>query len=113
MTTQTVISKGIFHGLPTFPEHDGKRYSAIVTGANGITGQYMVAHLAAHPERWETIYALSRKAPVSTHPHVKNIAVDFLNNTPEQIANVLRENHVKALVSEMVQDAMVCKLIPS
>lgn len=29
MSSQTVFSKDIFHGLPTFPEHDGKKLTAI------------------------------------------------------------------------------------
>jgi len=40
--TQTVFSEGIFHGLPTFPDQDGKKYTAIVTGANGISGSEIV-----------------------------------------------------------------------
>jgi nucleoside-diphosphate-sugar epimerase len=99
-TVQTITSEGIFYGLPTFPDHDGKKYSAIVTGANGITGAHMVQHLAKFPERWESIYALSRKVPTSTQSHVKTISLDFLNSTPDQIAKVLKDNSVKAYVLE-------------
>jgi hypothetical protein len=42
MSSQTVFLKGIFHGLPTFPQHNGKKLTAIVTGANGISGSTMV-----------------------------------------------------------------------
>jgi hypothetical protein len=78
--SQTVVSKGIFHGLPTFPHADGNKYSAIVTGANGITGAHVVRVLAENPERWETVYALSRKRPAtpSTASNVKHIELDFL-----------------------------------
>ncbi|TVY87743.1 Uncharacterized protein LAWI1_G007226 [Lachnellula willkommii] len=94
-TTLTVQTKGIYHHLPTFPAHDGKRYSAIVTGANGISGSAIVDVLAENPERWETIYAISRRPPVSTQPHVKGIAADFLSS-PEDIAGLLRKEGVKA-----------------
>ncbi|TVY45409.1 Short chain dehydrogenase [Lachnellula subtilissima] len=94
-TTLTVQTKGIYHHLPTFPAHDGKKYSAIVTGANGISGSAIVDVLAGNPERWETIYAISRRPPVSTQPHVKAIAADFLSS-PEDIAELLRKEGVKA-----------------
>jgi hypothetical protein len=96
MTTQTVISKGIFHGLPTFPEHDGKQYSAIITGANGISGAHILSALAETPSRWTKIYALSRKVPSKpVYDHVTYLAVDFLD-APEKIAKVLVDNGVSA-----------------
>ncbi|KAN0095648.1 hypothetical protein V8E51_016359 [Hyaloscypha variabilis] len=94
-TTQTVFSEGIFHGLPTFPDHDGKKYTAIVTGANGISGSEIVDVLASSPERWETIYALSRKPPVNKNPHVKTIAADFLSS-PEELAALFKKEGIKA-----------------
>jgi nucleoside-diphosphate-sugar epimerase len=97
MTSQTVISRGIFHGLPTFPKDDGKKLSIIVTGANGISGSAMVKVLSDAPERWDRIYALSRKP--RTYPasgNIVSIAVDFLNSTPEAIGEVLRDHKVKA-----------------
>jgi hypothetical protein len=96
MTSHSVISKGIFHGLPTFPEHDGKQYTAIVTGANGISGAHILAALAETPSRWTKIYALSRKVPSkATISHVTYLAVDFLDE-PEKIAKVLKDNNVSA-----------------
>jgi nucleoside-diphosphate-sugar epimerase len=101
MSSQTVYSSGIYHSIPTFPSHENKQYTAIVTGANGITGHHMVRVLSSSPQRWKTIYALSRRPP--THPEsrlgeatVKHIAVDFLTQTPEKIAAILRENGVSA-----------------
>ncbi len=93
--TQTVFSEGIFHGLPTFPDHDGKKYTAIVTGANGISGSEIVDVLASSPERWETIYALSRKPPVNKNPHVKTIAADFLSG-PKELAALFKKEGIKA-----------------
>ncbi|OCK82028.1 hypothetical protein K432DRAFT_433754 [Lepidopterella palustris CBS 459.81] len=96
MSTQTVFSKGTFHGLPSFPDHDGKKYSVIVTGANGITGAHIIRTLSESPSRWETIYGLSRKSPETTvSPNVKSLAIDFLKS-PEEIAEKLKTNAIKA-----------------
>lgn len=95
--SQTVISKGIFHGLPTFPQHDGQKLQIIVTGANGISGSAMLKVLSEAPERWGKIYALSRRPLQTDYPsNVVPIAVDFLNNDPDEIARVLAKNQVKA-----------------
>lgn len=93
---QTVYTKDVFHNLPTFPSHTGKKYTAIVTGANGITGAHLVRVLAAAPERWETIYALSRRLPTvpTPAPQVKNLAIDFLKSV-EEIVDALREGGVE------------------
>jgi hypothetical protein len=93
---QTTYSEGLFHGLPTFPGHDGKKYTAIVTGANVITGSVIVDVLAAAPERWETVYAMSRKPPQSKNPRVKAIAADFLQSSPEELAAIFEKEDVKA-----------------
>jgi hypothetical protein len=94
--TQTTYSEGILYGLPTFPAHEGKKYTAIVTGSNGISGSEIVSALAASPERWETIYSMSRKPPKSSNPHVKPIAADFLNSTPEELAALFEKQGVIA-----------------
>ncbi len=95
--SQTVISKGIYHGLPTFPDHEGKKQRIIVTGANGISGSAMVKILSEGPGRWDKIYALSRRPPTGKLPsNVEHIAVDFLESTPEQIAGILKSNGVEA-----------------
>ena len=41
MTQQLIQSKGIYHGLPVYPESQ-EGLTAIVTGANGISGDHMV-----------------------------------------------------------------------
>lgn len=93
--TQSVFSKDDFYGLPTFPEADGKKYSAIVTGANGITGAHILRVLAQSPERWGTIYALSRRPPASLiEGNIKYLSVDFLGE-PEEIAKTLKEDVLK------------------
>lgn len=97
MSNLTVTSRGIFHGLPTFAEHDTKTYTAIVTGANGISGAHILRTLANAPERWGKIYALSRKPPADglVTGRVTFISVDFLQ-TPEDIAARLRKENVSA-----------------
>ena len=95
--SQTVISKGIFHGLPTFPQYEGKKLRAIVTGANGISGTAMVKVLSEAPGRWEKVYSLSRRPPSNTGAaNVVPIAVDFLSSTPAEIAQILKDNDVQA-----------------
>lgn len=97
--TSIVYSKGSLHGLPSFPD-DPKftNLTALVTGANGISGYHLVRVLAAHPERWSQIYCLSRRPPPDNFfedlgegaKRVKHIAVDFLSE-PGQIAERLKE----------------------
>lgn len=97
-TTQVVQSHGPFQGLPTYPDNEGlSNLTAIVTGANGMSGYHMVRVLAAAPERWSRIYCLSRRPPPSNFfgdlgegaRRVTHIPVDFLADTAE-IADKLK-----------------------
>lgn len=92
---QTVYSSGIHHGLPTFPDHDGK-YTAIVTGANGISGSEIVNALVAAPERWEILHAMSRRPPPAINERVKLISADFKDSTPEELAELFKKEGIKA-----------------
>jgi hypothetical protein len=94
---QTVQTKGIYHGLPVFPPAVNG-LTAIITGANGISGNYMLRVLAESPERWTKIYCLSRRPPAipdGLPTHAEHIALDFLQK-PEDIAKTLKEKGVKA-----------------
>ena len=94
---QTVQSKGIFHGLPVYPS-SVKGLTAIITGANGISGNYMLRVLSEAPERWTKIYCLSRRPPAIPNglpAHAEHIALNFLKE-PEEIAKVLEEKGVTA-----------------
>ncbi|KAF1833745.1 NAD dependent epimerase/dehydratase family protein-like protein [Decorospora gaudefroyi] len=94
---QLVQSKGIFHGLPVYPS-SLKGLTAIITGANGISGNYMLRVLAEDPERWSKIYCLSRRPPAIPDGLPKNaehIPLDFLQD-PEDIAKVLKNKGVEA-----------------
>src|ERR1700743_1128369 len=97
MSTQTVQSKGIFHGLPVYPpELSG--LTAVITGANGMGGYYMLKVLAEDPQRWKRIICLSRRPPVISGKkpaNMEHIAVDFLTE-PAQIADILKKNNVTA-----------------
>lgn len=42
-TQRVIVSKDIYHGLPVFSE-DLNGLTAIVTGANGISGDHMVGY---------------------------------------------------------------------
>jgi hypothetical protein len=68
--TLSVQTRGIYYNLPAFPAHDGKKYTAIVTGANGMTGASLVDVLDSLPERWGTIYAMSRRPPYISRTYV-------------------------------------------
>ncbi len=103
----SLVNKGIYHNLPTFPQHDGKKYTAIVTGANGITGSAIVDVLALSPQRWSTIYAMSRKPSSHKNPNVKNISADFLTS-PESLAELFAKEGVKAYVVQLLWNQKFC-----
>jgi nucleoside-diphosphate-sugar epimerase len=99
MSIQQVQTRGIYHGLPVFPEHQ-RGLTAIITGANGISGYYMLKVLAQAPERWTKIYCLSRRPPAikgGLPSNAEHVALDFLKK-PEEIAAVLKEKGIKAYV---------------
>ncbi|PNS15473.1 hypothetical protein CAC42_732 [Sphaceloma murrayae] len=94
---------GIFRNLPQF-DTGIKDLTAIITGANGISGFHTMRALLAAPERWSKIYALSRKPPPdemmalltpAERSKVQHVAVDFLS-PPQDISKILKDSHVKA-----------------
>jgi hypothetical protein len=107
MTAQNVVySEGSLHGLPSFPDESNfTNLTALVTGANGISGYHLVRVLVANPKRWSQIYCLSRRPPPDNFfedlgegaTRVKHIAVDFLSE-PAQIADRLKVNIQKMQV---------------
>ncbi|GME40666.1 nad dependent epimerase dehydratase family protein [Neofusicoccum parvum] len=98
-TTQQIQTKGIYRGLPVFPETDDKKgLTAIITGANGISGQHMLRVLAQNPQRWSKIYCLSRRPPAIPEglpPQAEHISLDFLKE-PDYIARALEKHKVRA-----------------
>jgi nucleoside-diphosphate-sugar epimerase len=98
-----VHHKGIFRSLPTFdPSITG--LTAVVTGANGISGFHTLRALLESPERWAKVYALSRRPPPkemmallpeSQRLRVQHVAVDFLEE-PSKIVQSLKKFNVTA-----------------
>lgn len=94
---------GIFKNLPTFsPEIQG--LTAIVTGANGISGFATLRVLLQSPHRWRKVWALSRSPPPpemmalltpEQRQRVEYLAINFLEK-PEKIGQVLKDNGVAA-----------------
>ncbi len=90
--------KGIFKNLPTFSP-DVKGLTAIVTGANGISGFHTMRVLLESPKRWEKVYAISRRPPppemmdllpAEQRSRVEHVASDFLSK-PSDIANAMKD----------------------
>jgi len=77
-------------GLPTFEQ---KGLTALVAGANGISGQHMVRVLTRDPDRWSKVYALSRRPPQTDIKGTEPVALDFLSGT-ENIKKTLREHNI-------------------
>lgn len=93
---------GIYRNLPTF-DPAIKNLSAVVCGANGISGFNTVRALLDSPDRWATIYTLSRRPlsekqlsliPSALQDRIKHIPVD-LSDSPEKIAGDFAEAGVR------------------
>lgn len=94
---------GIYNNLPSFSP-DLKNLTAIVTGANGISGFSTMRVLLESPDRWAKIWAASRRPPPQEmmalltpeqRSRVEHVAVDFLSS-PEDIAKQLQDHGVTA-----------------
>ena len=86
---QTIKSSGVFHGLPQYTEN-GEKNTVLVVGAKRITGANVVKVLSEKPERWSTIYALSRKAPANPlAANVEHLSIDLLT-FPAKVAEGLK-----------------------
>ena len=89
-----VVSKPPYYGMPIFPE-DTKGLTALVLGANGISGQAMLSVLAENPERWSTVLAVSRRKPSRLFgPTVQHLSIDLLQK-PNVIAKELETSGKK------------------
>jgi hypothetical protein len=81
-----VHSDGIFHGLP---EYDASLHNktAIVAGANGISGAHMLRVMAKHPKIWTKVHSLSRRPPQEPLPdYFTSHAIDLYHNDPKGVA---------------------------
>lgn len=94
---QAVYSNGIYNGLPVIDD-DHKGLSAIVVGASGMSGQTMIDVLIQNPQRWQKVYALSRRSPklsADTTSNVQHVPFDLLKE-PSELAAQMMEHGVKA-----------------
>ncbi|EHY58762.1 hypothetical protein HRR83_007488 [Exophiala dermatitidis] len=98
-----VHHNGLYRNLPTF-DPSIKGLTAIVTGANGISGFHTMRVLLESPERWSKVYALSRRPPPekmmallseSQRARVQHVAVDFLDE-PGKIASAMTAANLQA-----------------
>lgn len=97
MSVQQIQTKGIFHGLPVYPP-ELVGLTAVITGANGISGHYMLKVLSEDAQRWSRIICLSRRPPLvagGLPTNVEHIPLDFLKD-PAEIAQVLQAHKVRA-----------------
>ena len=91
-----VRNAGIYHNLPQFdPKLSG--LTALITGANGISGFNTLRALLSSPQRWAKIYTLSRRPipadmlnllPLDVRSRVHHIGCD-LQSEPREIATIL------------------------
>ena len=95
-------NSGIYHNLPTF-DPSIKDLTAMVTGANGISGFHTLRALLDSPHRWSKIYAVSRRPPPEDmmgllteeqKAKVQHVASDFLKS-PEDIAEAIKKAGVE------------------
>ncbi|KAF2724121.1 hypothetical protein K431DRAFT_241801 [Polychaeton citri CBS 116435] len=93
--------KGIFHNLPSFNQSI-TGLTAIVTGANGISGFHTMRVLLESPDRWSKVYAVSRRPPPADmmallsedqRTRVEHVASDFLSK-PDEIARQLQSKDI-------------------
>lgn len=97
LNTLTIQNKPPYYALPTY-DQSLQNLTALITGANGISGFHLAKVLADAPERWKKIYCLSRKPPADyfwdempdgAKERVEHIAADFLGDEKE-IVKALR-----------------------
>jgi nucleoside-diphosphate-sugar epimerase len=96
-------NKGIYKNLPSF-DPNIKGLTAIVTGANGISGFHTMRVLLESPDRWKKVWAASRRPPPKDmmalltddqRSRVEHVACDFLSK-PEDVAEQLKSKNVTA-----------------
>ena len=97
VVSATVETRGVYLGLPTYPP-TVQGLNAVIFGANGISGNYMVRVLSQSPGRWKQVVALSRRPPLTdqhTSKSVRHVQADLLQD-PKDIAQILKDQQVRA-----------------
>lgn len=104
-----VRQSGIYHNLPQF-DPDIKGLTAIVTGANGISGFHTCRALLDSPQRWSKIYAMSRRPPPEgmmnlltpeQRGKIEHVASDFLKK-PEELAEAMKKAGIGKVDCELL-----------
>jgi nucleoside-diphosphate-sugar epimerase len=94
---------GIYRNLPTF-DASITGLKAIVVGATGISGFNTMRALLDSPERWETIYAVSRSPPSKEmlsllspeqQARIKHVSID-LTGSADKTSKALKDANVQA-----------------
>lgn len=91
--TIAVSSAPPYHGLSALPEN-ARGLTAIVAGANGISGQSLLRVLLSRPDVWTKIYALSRSSAPPNTPaadsRVTHVSIDLLSGK-EAVAEKVKQ----------------------
>lgn len=99
MAQAAIETRGIYWGIPSYPP-TLKGLNAVVFGANGISGNYMVRALSRAPDRWNQVVALSRRPPLASQDmpkNVRHVQADLLQD-PKDIAQILKNEKIQASV---------------
>lgn len=92
--SSTVHAEGIFHGLPEYSPSTTPQ-TAIVAGANGISGTYMLRTMSQHPKLWKRVHGISRRPPSAKYPdHFTSHSID-LYGSPQEIAKRFEEEGIE------------------
>jgi hypothetical protein len=91
--TFNLENDGIYLGLPVY-DTSFRGKTAVLAGANGISGTHMLRAMARHPDIWRRVYALSRRPPMMKLPvefskNVQHVAIDLLAS-PEEVGRELK-----------------------
>jgi nucleoside-diphosphate-sugar epimerase len=94
---------GIYRNLPTF-DASLTKLKAVVVGATGISGFNTMRALLDSPERWETVYAISRSPPSQEmlsmfsqeqQDRIKHVSID-LTGSADKTSEALKNANVEA-----------------
>ena len=95
---QAIQRIGIYNGLPVVQVNERTRgLRAIVVGASGMSGQSMIDVLVQDRNRWNKVYALSRRPPQLGYgsSNVEHISFDLLKE-PDELGRTLKQHGVQA-----------------
>ncbi len=63
---------------------------------DSISGTHLLRVMRDHPQIWDRVWGVSRRPALEEFPeHITSLAVDLLENSPEQIAEDFKKAGVK------------------